>query len=360
MKIKTITCHDVYNLGASLQAYALACFLTELGHEVEIIDYKPHYLRHYELTGVKNPVFDKPVLRELYQVLKFPGRLASQFDPRKKVFDEFTSNYLPITACTYKTNEELKTNTPDADVYIAGSDQIWNPTFQNGKDPSFFLDFVPEGKRKVSYAASFAVDTLETDDANRIGEWLRGFDLISVREKSGIELLAQMGLESVQVCDPVFLLGKEHWIRFIRKNKRQPYCFVYDFDGNEKLWEMAVLIAKQNDLRIVSAFRNEKADKVLADMGPMEFVDILYHADIIISNSFHATAFSIIFEKEFYVVNRKDAINTRMWDLLSDLKLSERLISDGIADIPIDWDEVKHCLVPIKKQSLDYINKCLI
>lgn len=359
MRVKTITCHDVYNLGASLQAYALALYLQEQGHEVEIINYKPYYLHHYELVGVRNPKFDKPVLRELYQIAKFPGRLKAQFDPRKKAFDSFTQKYLPITSDTYCSNDELKKDPPEADVYIAGSDQIWNPLFQNGKDPAFFLDFVPEGKKKTSYAASFAVDKLETDDLQRMSRWLKSFDTISVRERSGVALVAEMGLRAVQVCDPVFLLEKEQWMKFVGSAKRKPYCFVYDFDGNDNLWALARQIAEQRNLRLVSAFDNRAADEVCSAIGPLEFVDMIYHADVVISNSFHATAFSVIFQKDFYVANRQEAINTRMRDLLSDFGIGDRLVHDELNVIRIDWSPVNQKLEAIRNRSKAYLEGCM-
>ena len=178
MKIKTITCHDVYNVGASLQAYALVEYLRNLGHQAEIIDYKPPYLQHYQLTGVANPRYDKPVLREIYQLLKLPGRIAARKSRRKKNFDIFTEKYLPRTSKTYSSIEELKADTPEADIYIAGSDQIWNPLFQNGKDPSFFLQFAPNSSKRISYAASFAVDALAAEDSGRLKEWLKNLDAI--------------------------------------------------------------------------------------------------------------------------------------------------------------------------------------
>ena len=129
MRIKTITCHDVYNAGASLQAYALVTYLRSLGHEAEIIDYKPDYLAHYRLTGINNPRYDKPVIRELYTLAKLPGRFKARHGKRKKSFDAFTKEFLPTTKRRYISNDDLKQNPPEADVYFAGSDQIWNCFF---------------------------------------------------------------------------------------------------------------------------------------------------------------------------------------------------------------------------------------
>ena len=113
MKICTITCHDVYNVGASLQAYALQTYLKSLGHDVKIIDYKPDYLsKDYRLDIVRNPKYDKPLLKQAYLLATLPGRLRVL--PRKKAFDSFTAKYLDLTR-RYVSNEELKADPPEAD-----------------------------------------------------------------------------------------------------------------------------------------------------------------------------------------------------------------------------------------------------
>ena len=132
MKIKTITCHNVYNVGASLQAYALAAFLRGQGHEVQIVDYVPDYLHHYSLwIRVHNPVYDKPFIRQLYRVAKLPGHLKGLMSLRKKRFDRFTRDHLPLTRTHYSTYEKLLREPPRAELFLAGSDQIWNSFFPN-------------------------------------------------------------------------------------------------------------------------------------------------------------------------------------------------------------------------------------
>ena len=113
----------MYNHGASLQAYALQTYLESLGHHVEIIDYKPDYLSSdYKLWVVANPVYDKPFIRQLYLLAKLPSRLYSL--KRKSVFDDFTKNYLELTNHRFETYEQLNEAGLEADVFIAGSDQI--------------------------------------------------------------------------------------------------------------------------------------------------------------------------------------------------------------------------------------------
>ena len=222
MIVKTITCHDVYNVGAGLQAYALNTWLCAQGYDAEIIDYKPPYLRHYSLTSVPNPKYQRPVVREVYLLAKLPRRIKALSSPKKKAFDDFKKKYLKVTDKEYRSNDALKAAKQDADVYIAGSDQIWNPLFPNGKDPSFYLDFVRDA-RKVSYAASFAVNALPENLVPKVQAWLASFDAISVREKSGLDILSRMGYHGTVVCDPVFLLSEADWKKLAGKGPdREP------------------------------------------------------------------------------------------------------------------------------------------
>lgn len=359
MKIKTITCHDVYNPGASLQAYALAAYLGGCGHDVQIIDYKPDYLsRHYSLSWVANPRFDKPLVRQAYLLAKLPGRMKARKSRRKQRFDAFRKDCLPMTSHRYESAEQLQENCPEADVYIAGSDQIWNPMFPNGRDPAFFLDFVPEGKRKLSYAASFAVDALEETDRSRMQPWLRGLDAISVRETSGLALLEDMGLSGAAVMDPVFLLDRARWEELAVCPGKKDYILVYDFDNSDRLRGIARTLAERTGRKIVSVFPMEGADEVWSDLGPKEFLGAIRSAGCVLSNSFHATAFSLIFQKEFYVVNRQERINTRMRDLLAAVSLEERLI-DALPEeekTP-DWSAVSGSLEERISASKAFLNE---
>lgn len=331
MQIKTITCHKVYNVGASLQAYALVRYLSDLGHEVEIIDYRPEYLsRHYRLDVVNNPRFDRPIVKQFYLIAKLPGRLKARKSQRKKNFDEFEKRYLPLTKKCYRSNEELKENPPYADVYLAGSDQIWNTLFQNGRDPAFYLEFAPKGSIRASYAASFATEDIIEEWKEPVERWLNKLDYISVRESSGVEIVKKLDIENVkQVMDPVFLLDRNIWEELAIGEKLQsPYLLVYDFDRNTEINEYAKKIAEEKNLKIYSIFYNPLADCCYTEAGPLEFLRLVRGAQYIISNSFHATAFAIIFEKPFAVFERKEKINTRMRDFLCMLNLNK--INDSI------------------------------
>lgn len=342
-KICTITCHNVYNAGASLQAFALMKYLQNQNYDVEIIDYKPEYLKHYQLFNI-NPKFDKNILTRIgYLILRLPKRLIRLLDSRKLNYDRFTKKRLCLTKKTYSSNEQLKENLPEADIYIAGSDQIWNPMLDNGKDPSFYLDFVPDNKKKISYAGSFSVAELPTELKDTIRDYLVRFDALSVRETSALNIIFDLGINDVKaVLDPVFLLGTDEWRKICIPLKTEKYVLVYDFDWSENIKLLAKRVAEERKIKIYSVLNCDYADKCFDNIGPDGFVSLVSNAELVISNSFHATAFSIIFNKPFFVFRRSWGINTRMEDLVNLFGLGDRLIDNEnieYGNVP-DWDLV--------------------
>lgn len=362
MKIKTITCHDVYNSGASLQAYALSKYLNDLGHDTEIINYKPDYLsRHYSLTYAGNSRFNKPIVKQLYILAKLPRRLSALFSKRKKEYDNFTAK-LPLTEKRYVSNEDLKANPPLADVYFAGSDQIWNTLFNNGKDHAFYLDFAPKDSIKASYAASFATATVAEEYKPQIKKWLLNLDFISVREKTGVEIIENLGIKgATTVLDPVFLLEEEKWSPVCKKlDLKDEYILTYAFNGDENIKSFVFEKAKKEGLKIYSVLDCDYADKCFYNEGPAAFLSLVKNAKFVVSNSFHATAFSLIFKKQFVVFNRVEGINSRMTDLLKIAGLENRLVLDASQPFEnINYDLVLPKLTQHIEKSKKYIDSVL-
>lgn len=352
MKIQTITCHNVYNYGASLQAYALTAYLRQLGHTVEIIDYQPFYLRRYRLWGVDNRVYDRPFVRTAYNLAKLPGRLLTGMEKRKKAFDRFTRRYLPLTEKQYRTYESLCADPPQADIYLAGSDQIWNPLFFNGKDPSFYLSFAPQDRIRASYAASFAVEEIPADQETFVREQLGTLDFCSVREKSGVALAESLGVDCTQVADPVFLLSAEEWEAFaVRPETAEPYLLLYHFEHNAELERQAVSIAEQNGWKILSLSPDSACGRYIGDAGPREFLGLIRNAQMVLSDSFHATVFAMLFERPFLVFDRTLNINVRIHDLLCAAGIS----GNGTDD----FREVRVQIERQKAQSEQYLERVL-
>lgn len=338
MTTATITCHDVYNFGASLQAYALQQWQLKHGIENVIINYKPSYLSgHYSFKSI-NPKYDRPFVRWAYWAAKFYGRWRSL--TRKRKFDEFTQECLKLTDRRYEDIESLRKDPPSADVLIAGSDQIWNTLFENGKDPSFYLDFGKKCQRRISYAASFATDKIYggVHFENKLTSLLRNFDRISVRETSGLDILSHLGIENgVMVCDPVFLLSSENWKKLMRKPRNaelnDKFILVYDCETGNNLKSAALEASKQMNAPIYCInYSKQYAEMNFPYEGPREFLWLLANAEFVVSNSFHATAFSLIFNKPIIVVGRTEGINSRMIDLLDCFGLSECFHSPSDTD----------------------------
>lgn len=364
-KIYIITCHNVYNAGASLQAYALMKYLQNQNYNVEIIDYMPDYLRHYKLTRV-NPRFNKNFFtRALYLFIKVPKRLLRLLNRRKINYDRFTRQFLCTTSKTYSSNDELKKKLPHADFYIAGSDQIWNPLLNNGKDPSFYLDFVPIQKKKIAYAASFSVKKIPEESKKQIKTYLNNFNYVSVRESSALEILKDLKIDNaINVVDPVFLLDNSDWEKFCKVVYKEKYVLLYDFDHSKEIEKFIKKIATLKELKIYSILDCEYADKSFSNVGPDGFLSLVNGAEIVVSNSFHATAFSIIFNKPFFVFKRNWHINTRIEDLIKSVGLENRLVLDNeksydyINIIP-NWEEVNTKMSEKIKISKSFLENSL-
>jgi hypothetical protein len=364
MKIKTITCHEVYNHGASLQEFALLQYLKNIGHNAQTIHYKPNYLSgHFKLRTISNPRFDKPLLRQLYILAKLPGRIFAL--KRKKAFDEFSRKYINTDSKLYRSNEELKEDLPEADAYICGSDQIWNSFFQNGKDPSFYLNFVPSNKLKISYAASFAIDAIEESLKPFVQENIERIDKISVRESSGLKILEDLSItRAVQVLDPVFLIESKYWEETFVTPIKEKFIFVYDFESNKNIERISIETAKKHNLKIFTVNQNiTYADKNFFKKSPEVFLSLISNANFIIGNSFHALAFSLIFNKIFFVIDRNEKINTRMRDFMSSLNLSYLNLDvdefKTFDKVSINYEKVNFELREKIKKSQNFLKKAL-
>ncbi len=366
MKVCTITCHDVYNHGASLQAYALIEYLKQIGNDVEIIDYKPDYLSgHYKIISIDNPKWNKNYITKLtYIILKLPFKLEAL--KRKKAFDTFKNKFMSLSKYRYTSNIQLINNIPKADVYLCGSDQIWNSLRDNGKDPAFYLDFVPDSKIRASYAASFATETIDNKYKNFVRENLLKLDRISVREKSGKKIINELELKKVEVVvDPVFLLDRKIWDDIGNTEFKDKYVLVYDFDNNPIIKKLALEISHYRRCKIytINHYRGSYEDKNFKFSGPETFISLVRNAEFVISNSFHAVAFSLIYKKPMAIVRRLENINTRMRDLLIDFNLEHRYIeNDYILDKlleDIDYAKVDKILKAKIISSKNYINEVL-
>ena len=293
MKIRLMTFHTPKNYGAVLQAYSLMSYLNKFSDDVKIIDY------------------NTPELRAKYPII-----------PKSKNFKQFAAKMIMLPLYICKKLSALTSSRIEADTVITGSDQVFNPTRISDERKAFYLDFVPNGIKRVSYAASFGVKSIPDEKYDEIANYLKKFDLISVRESAGIDIVKDLsGKKATEVLDPVFLNDKIFWSNTAKpyKKKFENYLFYYRLMNSADSDRTARKIAKEKNLRLVvmtDGLLKWKADKVLRDVGPDEFLYLTQFADYVVTDSFHGVAFSLIFEKQFAFSDINPATNERGLNLL--------------------------------------------
>lgn len=358
MKIGILTFHKVLNYGAVLQAYALYEALKAMGHDPFIIDYRQEALKKTYSTFPVGKLFFTPAQ------LSF---LMSWYR-----FNTFSRRFLMYSAKTYYSLAELKADPPEAEAYICGSDQIWCPRWLGGKyDPAFFLAFGGKFKR-ISYAAS-AGDVNELPEPEVFSRLIDGLDHVSVREDRSVSLVKAAGKKDVRcVVDPVFLHPSyEH----LFQSTRRPGDFVLVYS----LYGMPLLnrTALESSIRLRCTIRSVTRDwKFWRPLGKSEFcisparwVERIHQARVIVTDSFHATAFSILFHKPFLCIlaNYSRGGNHRILNLLGQLGLTNRVVyeHDSAEDIfsklekPVDWREVDRKVEIMRKDGLDFLASSL-
>ena len=349
MKIKIITIHAMHNPGSVLQAYALQEYLNK-ENNVKIIDYQPDYFYN---EGNKIKLLLKKIL------------FRKQYRLRNKKFMDFVYNNMNLTD-KYKTYQELIKANLLADVFIVGSDQLWNTDFPCGNDLSFYLKFIEKGK-KISYSTSIGKKIIDEKNKKMLIDNLKEFKHISVREKSTSITLSNLLEKKINwVCDPVFLLPKEKYMSFINKDLHfiNKYVVVY-LAPKSKCLDNIIKYYKNMGLDIILVGGVTKrcyCDKHIIDTGPEDFLNLIYHAETVVSTSFHATAFCLIFHKNFISI-LPERNGERIISLLEQTNLTNRCVKNDInikeINKPIIWDDVDVKLNSYIEESKEYLNNAI-
>lgn len=307
MKITVVTFQFAHNYGALLQAFALKTYLQSIGHSVDITPFYPQWA---QLEYTINPFDSRVPLRRRI-------RLALQYKQRKKLskkFEEFMLNELALQPY-FKTEEELQMWLRKYDYVICGSDQIWNDSITG--DTGAYYAAECEAK-KISYAASLGTLNLTGIQKKYMKKYLPDFLAISVREpQSAILIEEYLHLKSEVVLDPVFLICESEWKHNCMSvgNMKKPFLLLYFLEENQELLDYAIRYAKENrlalyDIHPTLARRHEGFIR-LDGVGPKEFLWLIYNAECVCTNSFHATSFSVIFKKKLlHIPNHKSPERT--------------------------------------------------
>ena len=342
MKIGILTLQNSNNYGAMYQAYALSKYLENKGHEVFILDYEMTRDNATLADYLKHPIaFIQKLLYRKEQIL---GKFAKNKNEipkieRKKefvtIFDEFREKYLKITKEEYNY-KNLCEQCPKADIFICGSDQVWAADFLF-TSPAFLLGFAPKEAKRVSYAASFGKNKLESYLEGIFFKYINQFDFISIREKSGVEIVKNYSSKEINhVLDPTLLLNKEDYLEIIDYSlvPNNPYIFVYKLDQEKRLsdWmdNSVNNIATKNSLSVLAVSTNLifPFDENWKELHPTpgQLLGLIEKSTFTITNSFHGTVFSIILQTKFLSMARdiyEDKQNVRMEELLLNLGLDD-------------------------------------
>ena len=378
MKVGVITIHRVYNYGSILQTYALQEVMKGMGYEVEVIDYLFPNSFHRESEYVvpsSNPQMGKEekILRYLYGT----GILKQH-----KNISRFLKEKISLSTTQYSTPDSLKLSPPKYDVYITGSDQVWNPRYCKG-DPAFMLHFAPDSSLKVSYAASIGESSIPKRFYEIYKQYLKRYNYISVRENSSVNIIKDiLRKEASVVLDPTLLLNSEQWnktaVNGRQYKKKYVLCYFlnYTFNAFPYVDSLAHHIQQQTgyDLLYVGRPPHEfrricRHCHYMVGCSPEKFLALVRDAEMILTTSFHGTAFAINYGKPLFSIvqsedNKIGKGDERQTSLLNFLGLESRILSledtfPSIEDLACDYTVASNRLEQLRRQSIMFLHDAL-
>lgn len=362
-KVGIITFHRAVNYGACLQTYALKEALSNLGVNVEIIDYRSSDVEGIYRQAIRKGAGIKTILKNMltWSVQK----------RRNQAFLLFLENYvLRKGAKSFYQPEELEALNQEYDIFISGSDQVWSPLC-TANDKTYMLDFVKDESKKYSYAASFGVVDEQYLCNEEIRQLLQSYAFLSVREQKGLEIIHSMLGENVkkntaQHIDPTFLLEKDKWTTLTRSVEKDKYVFIYSLSMPSEVIEYAEKVAAEKHLQVKCFTLNNlyamlHPTKVI-NGSPLDFLSYIANAEYVVTNSFHGTAFSIIFNKNFSVVKNVNPNhdNSRLTNILNMLGLEDRLVVENEVFHslkPINYARINQRVMMMRHESMEYLKK---
>lgn len=354
MKIAFITIHIGINVGSNLQAIATSDVLKEAGHDPVLINYIPPrvtYKRYWEYAR-------RSIKSFVWQILNFPFTYLLN-----KKFEAFQKKHCAITKPIYDT-DDFQSVLPKADIYMTGSDQVWNFKHNEGFDYHYFFKGI-EG-RKVSFASSIGMDSLSQKESEILGKELVQFEKITVREDKAVDLLKGLNINSEQLIDPTLLLTSNDWKKYMtNKVLNRPYVLVYhpyNIADIDAIYNVARKVAQHKNLLVVAftwGYKHIKlADKTIFNASSGDFLSLMYHADYIVTNSFHGTAFSINFNKPFWVL-APSHFSSRITSIGRLLNIEDRFITstptEDAIDKLIDYESVNKILAKERKRAMTFL-----
>lgn len=365
-----ITIHKINNYGSVFQAYALQKACEDLGFKVEIIDYNFPNIFHTSNKYVEKNA-SQPNEPKWIKLL-----YACELKKQHKGIKTFVSKYEHLSVKQYNNPSELEIEVPQYDVYITGSDQLWNPRYCNG-DPAFMLHFAPDDAMKISYAASIGANFIPGELQPKYKLLLSRYAHIAVRENSGVEVIKKVvNKDATVVLDPTLLLNRQQWNkiatpkRLFKKKYILCYFLNYTFNAFPYVEQLAEYMQKHTDYEIVRVARPPHKLGVphthyRVGASPEDFLALVRDAEMVLTTSFHGTAFAVNYGKPlFTVVQDRNASDSRQVSLMQNLGLNDQILTvkDSMPDKSLfsyDVRAVQEHLEILRQQSIMYLKNAL-
>lgn len=369
MKVGLVTFSSAHNYGALLQAYAMQTYLEKIGLEVDVINYRPRFIDGvYDIYKIKRTNSDLHKIYLKIQKNVFLNLKDSWKIKRYNNFEKFINESLHTTK-VYNSLSSIQKDFLNYDILIAGSDQIWNTDLTKGIDPTYFLEFGNKDAVRIAYAPSLGKDLIEEEFKPLYKRYLSNFDFISIREENMRDILGELtSKEMVSVLDPTLLLDREDYDKIKEDSiyKDKEYIYVHFIGNDIKTYEMADYLSRKLNLPVLhnrpsGLFDNELSGNFYE--SPQQLISVIDNAKYVITNSFHATVFSIVYKKQFLTIPHSKRPE-RMINLLSMLGLEKCLIEDvrlfsSLEDYSIDYVDVDKRLRDLKKKSKGYLDRAI-
>jgi len=366
MKVSIVTLHRLFNYGSVLQAYSTQKIFENEGCTAEIVDYVTPQRTAKRLLCINKKGISKK--EQIKNLLILPLRFGSFLLKRQK-FGKFLKKYCNVTKHKYITAEDIIANPPIADIYITGSDQVWNSKYNEGVDKGFFLEYMPPNKKAIAFVSSFGKRQLDENELELTKEYLKKYSHLSVREDSAAKILSELGYSSEWLIDPTLQIDKSEWHKIASKRliKEKYLILMLLYNEDNGATEYARKIADQKGLKLVKIswelIRPRLVDKLMTHRSPQDFLSLFYYADFVVTNSFHGTAFSINFNRNFIVVPRKE-FNSRIESLLRLTNLTERLVFSeeealSVSAEKINYDNVNSILEQERERAEKFVKKSI-
>lgn len=361
-KALLLTRHAVPNYGSLLQTYATVKLFERFGIDMRVLNYVPELEKPEKLYIPMMKNYRNPIKRILYLILRKPD-----FSRMGKKFLKYADEMFDMTK-EYNSVEDLSNDSFESyDLFVTGGDQVWGTIALSKYDPVYFWSFIKSDKI-ISYSSSFGMSSIDDDTLDIMRGFLNLYAGITVRENSGLKLLSKMGIDGKQVIDPVLMLSKDDWTKQMSGSPviNEKYILVYQVHDNKKLNMYAKELAKRLNLKLVRVSNSyahvTRGGKFIYLPDQKEFLRLFSDASYVITNSFHATVFSLIFNIPFIVVN-SGKTNTRIESLLKMVCLENRQIKnyDDYSPVSsvIDFEQVNRIIQDKRGESNEIVERLI-